>query len=134
MTIDPEFKQVCEQAPEILLYYTISSLGAFMWKMQHDLADGRIEESELVAKDLILAQEKIEFAVDQIKRFGVEKPKDNGRATPEYWAWFRWWDQYAKSLSDEDFRKLDQALTAKENVDAWHPHGDWRNESVTVAG
>ena len=132
-TDEMEFQRLCNSMPEIMLYYTINELGRFIWRMNHDMADGRIPIADHPAIDesLLEAQQKIQIAVDTTARFGVEQPRNaEGVANPGYWKWFRWWDAYAKGLSDEQFQKLNVALETYRHVTdmlkQWRPEGDWK--------
>ncbi len=57
----------------------INSLGYFIWRMNHDAADGRITITPAMEKDLQNAQLSIEFAVFNTKRFDVQikYPEEN---------------------------------------------------------
>ena len=125
-TID-EFEQKCRECDEVTLYIIINSLGGFIWRMNHDLADGRILESPDIGNSLAEMQKKIEFAVDCTKRFGVGQPRsDQGGPTPEYRSWFRWWNSYIDGLSTVNCGKLEGAINKGEDVSSWRPQGDWR--------
>jgi len=66
-------------------------------------------------------------AVAHLTRFGLAKPtEDDGRPTPEYWKWYRWWDGYIKSLSEEEFSALEVALDKGVDVSKWRPTGSWQ--------
>lgn len=129
-----ELQRICENGAEVMLYHIINQLGGFIFYMNHDMADGRIPESDWPSIDaeIKMAQEEIQFAVDHTTRFGVTQPRDTeGRATPAYWKWFSWWDNYAKSLSDEKFHQLDEALKTSgglptDELNKWQPEGDWQ--------
>ena len=125
---EKQFQSLCRVCPEIMLYFTINTLGGFIWRMNHDMADYRIpaEDHPAVDKDVRKAQEQIQFAVDHTTRFGISQPRGaDGKATPEYWAWFQRWDGYVNSLSEEQFAELNEALTAYTEalaeVEKWQP-------------
>jgi hypothetical protein len=136
---EEQFQQLCKSCPEILLYFTINELGGFIWRMNHDMADFRIaaEDHPAVSQDVTKAQVQIQFAVDQTTRFGVSMPRNtessNGGATPEYWTWFQRWDDYVKSLTDEQFKELNSVMTAYSSsndateLDKWHPEVPTQN-------
>ncbi len=114
----------------------IENLGGFIFYMNHDLADGRIPEDPSIDKALAAAKKEIEFAVDHTTRFGVTKPRnDNGGGSEEYFLWYRWWDTYAKGLSEEKFHDLDMTVKAamekggkdvEEKLKKWRPKGNWK--------
>ena len=55
----------------------IEALGGFIWSINHDAADGRIEMTEGVKKELADAQRISEKLISEIsERFGVIPPKD----------------------------------------------------------
>lgn len=116
---------------EFDLYSQINGLGAFIWRMNHDLADGRLETSEGIIKSLEEAQYSIEFSVLQTKRFGVdvEEPKDDGHvvATKSYKNWFDWWDTYIqRQLTNEEYHELEMLIHTKQDYSKFRPSGDWK--------
>ncbi len=103
-----------------------------LWRINHDLADGRIEDPDgVIAKGLEQQQEMIEYAVDQTVRFGVD-PDPRSTGNPSYWLWFRWWDKWAKNLSDSEFVTFDEAMIKEQDLSAYRPKGDWKNPPVPV--
>jgi hypothetical protein len=118
-----------ETCSEQELYSTIDALGAFLWRMNHDLADGRIEGSKGIDDDLVKMKEMQKKAVLQTARFGVTKPvyEDDG-PTPEYMKWYRWWDKYfKKTLTDEQWRDFSRRLKDKEDVSMYRPAGEFKD-------
>ena len=99
---------------EIELYFVIDECGAFMWRMNHDMAHGRIPESDHAAIDADIQRVKLQQleAVRELPRVGVAVPLDaDNRGTDEYWTWFRAWDKWKKELTDEEWRLVDAALS-----------------------
>lgn len=79
----------------------IEEMGGFLWRMNHDLADGRIEESGGISQDLVnIAEVQKSVVAEMCKRFNVvpreEEPKrDIGEELPAppkgkvwYWQWY----------------------------------------------
>lgn len=132
---DQEFAEYVKTCSEIELYFIINDCGGFVWRMNHDMNKGRILNTEAIRTDIANMQKRGEIAVDQTVRFGVSDPwcmrksffddQEHRAPSDEYWLWFRWWDSWSKSLSDEQFREMDRALSAKD-ASAWRPAGDWR--------
>ena len=91
--------------------------------MNHDLADGRIPESKEMNASLAEAQERIQCAVSQTARFGIEEPfeKDSKGASPEYWKWFRAWDLKIKGLSEEEWHKFDSMVSNGGDLSSYKP-------------
>lgn len=125
-----EFVKTC---PEIALYFIIHQMGGMAWRLNHDaqrdFSRGHITEDEYnsmleASKD---NSELAKMACAQTVRFGVAKPFDEkGGGSEEYFAWYRWWCEYEKTLSDQEFRVLDNLLTQKSDVSSYRPTGDWR--------
>lgn len=132
-TVQKPFAETVKELREIELYFVIEQLGGLQWRIRHDSyrnsARGLINQSQIDADDKALVElgERLETAVEQTKRFGVEEPFNENRGGSEtYFKWYRWWDAYAKGLSDEEFRAVDAAMFAKEDISSYRPQGDWR--------
>lgn len=107
--VKKEVKEKLDTGCEHLLYFMIDGIGGFVWRMEHDLADGRIESTPGIEEDLLTMRETQQYATTQLSRVGVEGALDeNLRPTDVYWKWYKTWDKYIKGLSDEDFYKLDK--------------------------
>jgi len=88
-------------------------MGGFIWRMNHDIAHGRIQSTPGIEQDLVNMQENIEYAVDQLTRFGIEDPKGKNSSVgrDNYWKWFRAWENYfSHVISDEDLAKVSEIL------------------------
>lgn len=103
------------------------NVGAFIWRMNHDLADGRIkatkEEIQSIDEDIMNIRKDQLEAVKQTIRFGVEQPVigDNNAPTEKYWAWFRAWDSYIEGLSEEEWKILKQKIDNGEDCSEYRP-------------
>ena len=103
MTVDPELKEQFDTYAEINVYFLINEIGGHIWRMTHDHHHGRISD-----KDFRKIQEGFPrlktaqiYGASQLHRFGVEPSQEvGGRPTPEYWAWFKWWDNYIKNMPE----------------------------------
>jgi len=131
---DAEYDAYIKTCPEVELYFAIDTFGGFVWRMNHDLADGRIESSAGVEQDIINMQGRMEIAIDQSVRFGVIEPRKDGRASESYWRWFRWWDAWSKAMSNAQFREVDRAITNHEDLSRFRPDGDWKDTEELVSG
>lgn len=127
--LDPESKKNVDEGSEIISYFIINEIGGFIWRMNHDMADGRIEKEHhtSIDKDIKRMQDLQLYAISQLIRFGVDEPFVDGHGSPQYWAWFRWWDAYIKGISNDEWRRLDLKLKQKEDVSGFRPEGDWRD-------
>ena len=106
--------QSVEQMNEVELYFVIDYCGGFIWRMNHDMADGRIPMSEHAAIDADIEKMRVQQldAVRQLPRVGVAMPLDaENRPTPEYWTWYRTWDAWKKGMTEERWREVDAAMT-----------------------
>jgi len=123
--MDKDFETEISDAPEIKLYFIIDVIGAMNWRLNHDMADGRIpkEDWPVLDKGIVEAHEKQHAAVGQLARFGISPFKEDGKSPNDaYWAWFRTWDNYIKKkLSEEEWNELNRKLSAKEDVSMYKP-------------
>ena len=86
--------------------------------------------------DAAKLQKKVSVCAAQVKRFGVDPvlvkrynplyKEEMEAPSDDYWKWYHWWKEYITSLSDQQFRELDRALEANQDVSTWRPKGDWR--------
>ena len=110
------------------LYFYINAFGGMMWRLNHDMADGRIE----VEIDLTPIQYAIEYCIMHTPRFGVDiqEPKDGEhvKTTPSYWAWFEWWDEYfQRTLTTEEYKDYCNRVKKHMDISQFRPEGDWRD-------
>jgi hypothetical protein len=122
---------------EIQYYFLINECGGFIWRMNHDLADDRIdlptdpEERKKAITEIdndIKEMRTIQaFVVSKLPDVGVQNPlMDDSKPSEEYWKWFHWWNDYVNSMSQEKWSELSIKIEAKEDISAWRPSGDWR--------
>lgn len=110
------------------VFTTLQCLGSIVFRLQHDMADGRIEED----LDLTPYQYAMEYLALQTSRFGVqiEEPKEGEHVltTKSYLAWYDWWYNYLDfSLSDDEWKDFKKRLENDEDVSMYRPEGDWKN-------
>lgn len=127
MLKDPSCVTTCTEQE---LYFYINTFGGMIWRLNHDMADGRIEE-EL---DLTPYQYALEYCVMHTPRFGVtiDEPKEGEhvKATDSYWAWFRWWDEYfQRTLTNEEYEDYRRKADNGEDISQFRPTGDWRDNA-----
>lgn len=133
---DSEYQIYIETCPEVELYSVINFIGGAIWRINHDMADGRIPREEHASLDKSLSKDRkrLEKAVDQCTRFGVAMPRrSDGCGSDDYWRWFRWWDAWAKALSNEDFAEMGENMSTKRDLTKWRPKGDWRHVAPNQA-
>jgi hypothetical protein len=134
--IDQDVIDMGEKGTEMDFYFIINECGGFIWRMNHDLADDRItlssdpeEKARQIAsidRDIERMREIQKYMVSKLTKFGFISTDVDSKPTEDYWKWFRWWDGYIRGMSQEQWRELDRKLTAKEDVSAYKPEGDWR--------
>ena len=122
---DPSFLTTCTEQE---LYFFINNMGGMIWRLNHDMADGRIKEN----LGLTSYQYAVEYCVMHTPRFGVkiDEPKEGEhvKATDSYWAWFSWWDNYfRRTLSKEEYEDYLHKVDNKEDISQFRPTGDWRD-------
>ena len=134
------FREKIRTCPEIVLYFIIDAFGAFIWRMNHDMADGRIaaHHHPAIDKDIVQAGIRQREAVEQCKRFGIEQPFDNdGKAGPDYWKWYRWWDAWKHGMSNDEWDIIDAASSradglTEEELQRYRPPGSWQTEATNI--
>ena len=67
------------------------------------------------------------FVVDNLTRFGVDPESANDKKNGDYWKWYRFWDNWKKSLSDEDWETMNQLMKNNEPYDKYLPTGTWKD-------
>lgn len=73
-----KYQNLIEKCSEITLFLIIDSLSYLQWRIDHDVADGRIKDGEHIDRDLKSLQEQSSLAVAQTRRFGVLRPQISG--------------------------------------------------------
>ena len=102
--VQAKVDQILEQVESELQYWeVIEGLGGFIWRMNHDMADGRINDPKgQLGSEVFFMQQVIESLVCGLfERYGVIHPKDCpkvecGQTPPEapegmtyYWDWYQ---------------------------------------------
>jgi len=120
-----------EQAPEILVYFWIETLGDFIHCMRR--AHRLHVASEEVLQDAAAAREDQECLVELLKSRKGFAFADHA----DYMRWYRWWNHWHKiTLTEDQWRKLDRLLKwdgtqTEETYAEWRPEGDWREAQTT---
>ena len=98
-----------------------------LWRLNHDMADGRIEEV-----DTTDIQYGLEYLVNKTRKFGVELPEPEAgkhlEPTESYLTWFKFFhDHFHYWLTDEEWKNYQKARKNKEDVSAYMPQGSWKD-------
>lgn len=118
--------------PEIYVFMKIESIGAFTWRMEHDMADGRIPEQEHAAIDKDVQRlrgEALELARG-LTAYGLVEPLRDDKPTAEYWAWYSWWKAWLNSHSDDEWRRIEPLIIfdmPEHLQQRLRPAGSWRD-------
>jgi hypothetical protein len=127
--IEEEKKADILKMSEVDSYFLIDECGAFIWRMNHDMAHGRIEKEyhAAIQEDIMNVREVQKFAVDNLIRFSVDPESAKDREHGDYWKWYNFWDKWKKGLSDENWETLMQRIANHEPYDEYLPKGTWRD-------
>lgn len=127
--ITDEQKEYLLKMNETDTYFLIDECGAFTWRMNHDMAHGRIEQESHAAidADIVNVREIQQFAVDNLSRFGVDPESAKDRENGDYWKWYRFWDDWKKGLSNEDWNAVNQLMIDEKSYEEYLPKTTWRD-------
>jgi hypothetical protein len=155
------FKKTVETCTEYSLYFIIHELTYFDWRMNHDIADGRIETSKIksIDEDLVKIRKLVEYAREQTKRFGVKEttidgeryynekikgngllekltdkrdyPKDKQYSSDEYINWYEKWDKWKDNLTDKEWKKFNKSLKDNEFDITWELLPEWYEGDIS---
>jgi hypothetical protein len=119
---------------EISTYFLIDECGAFMFRMSHDMGHGRIpsESHSAIQKDIDNVRIIQKFAVDNLMRFGVDPETANDRDNGDYWKWYKFWDNWKKEMSDDQWNKVNSLLAKGESIEEYLPFGSWKNKRIKL--
>jgi len=130
---------------EIEYWYLIEALGGFIWRMEHDLGDGRISDSNnSIGKDIFEARSISGRLVKELEKFGVIHPSDTpkneiGKELPPppegkiyYWSWYSKMKEQA--LKEEYEGLICSACPFSEGVEKFIGNGGSRIPCSKVNG
>jgi len=128
MMTEEEKNKILEM-DEVNSYFLIDECGAFMWRMNHDMAHDRIPEAshEAVQEDINNVGIVQKFVVDNLGRFDIDPESTKDRENGAYWKWYRFWDNWKKGLSDEEWNTIDQLMKNEKSIEKYLPEGTWKN-------
>ncbi len=127
--IDPgciDVKSVKDMS-EFELFLTIESLGAYIWKIRHEMAHYRIPYVDLTEEDY-----GIEYLVYQTTRFGVELEEPtvdkHVEKTPSYNAWYQFYHNHLyQVLTKEQCQELSKIILEGGDYSSFLPSGNWKD-------
>ncbi|MFA5208640.1 MAG: hypothetical protein WC428_08420 [Candidatus Paceibacterota bacterium] len=128
-TITEKEKTDLLKLDELDSYFFVDECGAFIWRMNHDMADDRIpqESHKAIDEDIVKIRELQKFVVNNLTRFGVDPESVTDRKNGSYWKWYMFWDTWKKGLSNEDWNEVSMLLQKKKPLDNFLPTGTWKD-------
>lgn len=122
-----EQKDQIDKASEDVLYFIINDLGGLMWRINHDLSHGRIDDYPDRDGDFKEMRETQEYCVSLLTKFGVDPKSVNDRENGTYWKWFHFWDNWKNNLSDEQWNQVDEKMSKEEDYSEFLPKIKWND-------
>ena len=116
---------------EIYIWSLIEEIGGFTWRMNHDMADGRIpqESHAAIDEDIVRMTEIQKYAVSQLPRFGVANPEMGPEEREKYFEWYQGWKGLINGLSEAEWQELNSLLGKNDpKANEYHPN----KEGVSV--
>ena len=129
-TMSEQDKKDILSMDEATTYFLINECGMFLFRMNHDLADGKIPEEsiEAVKTDMINIREVQIFTVEHLDRFGVDPKSVEDKTEGEYWKWYTFWDEWKKNLTDDEWE-----VVASGEYKEYLPKTSWNEEDSSEA-
>ena len=128
MISEEQTKQILD-SDEVMIYFMSDGCGSFIWRMARDMSHGRLPADSIsdITEDIENIRELQKFAIDSLTRFGIniDNLVDDGNS--EYWKWYRFWDNWKKGLSDEDWNIVNGLMTKEESIKDYLPTNTWRD-------
>ena len=120
-----------EEMNEISLYFLIDEIGAFTWRMNHDMAHGRIpiESHAAIDHDIVNMRQYQIQAVERLRDVveGLDPTDSDARPTDDYLAWYRWWNNWhKKELTEDQWNEISGKMQRDEDISDYRPEGSWR--------
>lgn len=126
-----EFKMLTlpdiQNAPEILIYFSIETLGDFLNVMRRAKRHGDVKSDDCKVDE--------QNAYHDQKQL-VEVLKQRGFAVDDheqYMKWYRWWNHWhRRTLNDDQWNELNRIIEwdgtqTEETFRDWRPAGNWQD-------
>jgi hypothetical protein len=85
---------------EVMTFFLIEETAAFIWRITHDMADGKLDQTQQTKDDLQEIVDLQNFAVDNLDRFGVKDKKEDLKK------WHAHWSNWRNELPKEHWEKV----------------------------
>ena len=125
--MEQQQKEQIDKASEEILYFIINDLGGLIWRINHDVSDGRIDEYPNMLEDLKNMRETQNYCVSLLTKFGVDPKSVNDRENGSYWKWFHFWDNWKNNLTNEQWEQLDNKISKEEDYSEFLPTNKWND-------
>jgi|AntAceMinimDraft_10_1070366.scaffolds.fasta_scaffold08558_12 hypothetical protein len=104
---------------EINTFFLIDECGAFIFRMTHDMNKGRIPIQDFagINYDVQNVHKTQKFVVSNLHRFGIDPKSTIDNENGDYWKWYRFWNNWKRELSDEDWKKINVIIKENSNAD-----------------
>ncbi len=130
-----------KEAKEYELFFFIDQCGMLLWKLQHNMADSRVEltleEKQKIEQDVteIITQQRdaVNIAVEKfnIELVYEETTDIEGNKTEEivgeYWTWFNHWKEWLNSFSEDEWQKVRQKMESNQSIEEYLPKKNWNH-------
>ena len=117
------------------IFANIEDFGGYIWRLNHDAADGRIELTEKENESLERVQYALEYLVYYTRKFGVtfSREPEAGKhieRSEDYNAWYGHWNKFFNSLSIEKMDEYRRRRLNNEDLSDLLPKTNWKGENI----
>ena len=121
---DQEKKDILSM-DEVMTYFLIDECGAFLFRISHDMSNGKIPEEshDAITTDLVNIRMLQKFTVDNLQRFGVDPESAYNKEDGDYWKWLNHWNDWKNNLPDEVWQKVSEG-----EYEEYLPKHKWNEE------
>lgn len=115
---------------EVTTYFLVDECGMYLFRMNHDLADGRVpdESKEEVLKGMAEIRVIQKFTVDNLGRFDVDPESAFDKENGNYWKWYRFWSNWKNNLTDDEWK-----VVSTGEYQPYLPKTSWKDETSSEA-
>lgn len=129
-------RRKCNAVTEIGFFLFIFEISQAIAIVEHETKLGRIFTGAYawnsIIDDLEAAKNEKESAIVKLTRFGLTNPIRLPNLylpycySPEFYRWFKWWEDYFYSLNDVELVDLEKSRLNGLDLSEWYPTGSWK--------
>lgn len=128
-----------DEVAEIDIWKKIDNLGGIIWRINHEVADGRLTLSQQQKQNLLEYQYALEYLVYYTRKFGVEFTQEPQKGlhvehSSDYLAWFRFWHNHFNSMSREEYNAFVDKKQNGEDISGFLPSTTWKEALQSNVG